>query len=133
MQGEVPFRNYYPRKICVSRISMEVETRRKEFSLGIASLADSTAIGLAGFVSIYIHNLICALPINNSSFLAQFYDQIMMKELNTGLQHLLIPSNLVVENVDISNLDYLIQQNKRQFEILKLSVIRFQRYKDMKL
>ncbi|XP_023344582.1 battenin isoform X3 [Eurytemora carolleeae] len=52
------------------RISMEVETRRKEFSLGIASLADSTAIGLAGFVSIYIHNLICALPINNSSFLA---------------------------------------------------------------
>ena len=44
------------------RISTECEPRRKEFSLGIASLADSTAIGLAGLVAVGLHNWICSIP-----------------------------------------------------------------------
>jgi len=44
------------------RISMEVDERNKEFSLGISSLADSASIGFAGVASIYLHSWICALP-----------------------------------------------------------------------
>eukprot|EP00088_Acartia_fossae_P016176 TRINITY_DN1903_c0_g1_i7.p1 TRINITY_DN1903_c0_g1~~TRINITY_DN1903_c0_g1_i7.p1 ORF type:complete len:440 (+),score=40.78 TRINITY_DN1903_c0_g1_i7:24-1343(+) len=48
------------------RISLESSAREKEFSLGVSSLADSGFIGLAGFVSIYLHTWICALPVTIS-------------------------------------------------------------------
>lgn len=44
------------------RISTETEPRHKEFSLGISSLADSSCIGLAGVLSIYLHSWICSMP-----------------------------------------------------------------------
>ena len=44
------------------RISQESIDREREFSLGISSLADSTAIGLAGVVALPLHNWICNLP-----------------------------------------------------------------------
>jgi len=45
------------------RISEDSRDSEREFSLGIASLADSTAIGLAGLAALPIHNLICDLPL----------------------------------------------------------------------
>ena len=45
------------------RISEESEDRDKQFALGIASLADSSAIGVAGLVALPLHNLICDLPL----------------------------------------------------------------------
>lgn len=43
------------------RISREARKEEKEFSLGIACLADSTAIGFAGAVALPLHNYICAM------------------------------------------------------------------------
>lgn len=45
------------------KISQETEVHHREFSLGIASLADSMAIGLAGLSALPIHNLICKIPL----------------------------------------------------------------------
>ena len=45
------------------RISEESEDRDKQFALGIASLADSSAIGVAGLVALPLHNVICDLPL----------------------------------------------------------------------
>ena len=45
------------------RISEESEDRDKQFALGIASLADSSAIGVAGLAALPLHNLICDLPL----------------------------------------------------------------------
>ena len=45
------------------RISEETQQSDKQFSLGIASLADSSAIGLAGLAALPLHNLICDLPV----------------------------------------------------------------------
>jgi len=45
------------------KISQETEEQNREFSLGIASLADSTAIGLAGLSALPIHNWICEIPL----------------------------------------------------------------------
>ena len=45
------------------RISEESQQSDKQFSLGIASLADSSAIGLAGLAALPLHNLICDLPV----------------------------------------------------------------------
>eukprot|EP00092_Neocalanus_flemingeri_P032193 GFUD01034989.1.p1 GENE.GFUD01034989.1~~GFUD01034989.1.p1 ORF type:complete len:425 (-),score=70.86 GFUD01034989.1:138-1412(-) len=44
------------------RISQESKDREREFSLGISSVADSSAIGLAGIVALPLHNWICKLP-----------------------------------------------------------------------
>ncbi|XP_044257621.1 battenin isoform X2 [Tribolium madens] len=44
------------------RISTEVREENKQFSMAITSFADSIGITLAGIVSIYVHNAICALP-----------------------------------------------------------------------
>jgi len=43
------------------RISREVKKEEKEFSLGIACLADSTAIGFAGAAALPLHDYICAM------------------------------------------------------------------------
>ena len=47
------------------RISQESQDRDKQFALGIASLADSSAIGLAGLAALPLHNLICDLPVTS--------------------------------------------------------------------
>ena len=47
------------------RISQETEESDKQFALGIASLADSSAIGLAGLAALPLHNLICDLPVTS--------------------------------------------------------------------
>ena len=47
------------------RISEESEARDKQFALGIASLADSSAIGLAGLAALPLHNIICDLPVTS--------------------------------------------------------------------
>jgi len=44
------------------RISTEAKQEEKEFSLGISSLADSSAIGFAGAAALPLHNYICGLP-----------------------------------------------------------------------
>ncbi|XP_062520770.1 battenin-like isoform X2 [Corticium candelabrum] len=43
------------------RITKEVEPQYKEFSMGVASCADSTGIGVAGGLAIPIHSYICDL------------------------------------------------------------------------
>lgn len=45
------------------RVSEESEDREREFSLGISSLADSSAIGMAGVVALPLHNWICKMPL----------------------------------------------------------------------
>ncbi|OWF41561.1 battenin-like [Mizuhopecten yessoensis] len=45
------------------RISTKVEPEYREFSMGVASMADSVGIALAGTVTIPSHNRICALNI----------------------------------------------------------------------
>jgi len=44
------------------RISEESSDREREFSLGISSLADSSAIAVAGLVALPLHNWICKMP-----------------------------------------------------------------------
>lgn len=44
------------------RISEESSDREREFSLGISSLADSSAIAIAGLVALPLHNWICKMP-----------------------------------------------------------------------
>jgi len=44
------------------RISEESSDREKEFSLGISSVADSSAIAIAGLVALPLHNWICKMP-----------------------------------------------------------------------
>nr|CAD7411867.1 unnamed protein product [Timema cristinae] len=39
-----------------------VSEDKREFSMGITSLADAVGIALAGFISIPVHNLLCQLP-----------------------------------------------------------------------
>ena len=46
-----------------NNISQESQKRNREFSLGIASVADSLAIALAGFTALPLHNWICNMPI----------------------------------------------------------------------
>ena len=43
------------------RISIEIDKQDREFSIAIASIADSVGIALAGFTSIPTHNSICNL------------------------------------------------------------------------
>ena len=45
------------------KISEESNDRDREFSLGISSLADSTAIGFAAISALPLHNWICDLPL----------------------------------------------------------------------
>ena len=45
-----------------NRISEESSDREREFSLGISSLADSSAIAIAGLVALPLHNWICKMP-----------------------------------------------------------------------
>ncbi|XP_049806347.1 battenin isoform X1 [Schistocerca nitens] len=45
------------------RISTEVPPEKEKFSLSITSLADSLGIGLAGAISLPVHNAICLLPL----------------------------------------------------------------------
>eukprot|EP00794_Sanderia_malayensis_P019299 gene19299-21221_t len=42
------------------RVSTEVESKYREFSMGAASMADSTGITLAGLVAIQLHNYLCS-------------------------------------------------------------------------
>ncbi|KAK7790899.1 hypothetical protein R5R35_007943 [Gryllus longicercus] len=44
------------------RIANEVAPEKKEFSLSITTLADAIGIGLAGAISIPVHNIICKMP-----------------------------------------------------------------------
>ncbi|PSN40420.1 Battenin [Blattella germanica] len=44
------------------RISTEVPYERREFSMGITSLADAIGIGLAGAIALPVHDILCALP-----------------------------------------------------------------------
>jgi len=44
------------------RISEESSDREREFSMGISSLADSSAIAVAGLVALPLHNWICKMP-----------------------------------------------------------------------
>ena len=46
------------------KISNESSERDREFSLGISSIADSIAIGLAGLSALPLHNWICDVPIS---------------------------------------------------------------------
>ena len=39
----------------------QVEEEHREYSMGVASVADSTGITLAGIISVPVHNLICDL------------------------------------------------------------------------
>lgn len=43
-------------------IAKQVPEVHREFSMGLASVADSTGITVAGFVSLFIHNYICGVP-----------------------------------------------------------------------
>ena len=45
-------------------ISENVSEEVREFSLGIASVADSFGIVLAGLISAHIHNALCHLRMN---------------------------------------------------------------------
>lgn len=44
-------------------ISEETKEEVREFSLGVASVADTLGVCLAGFVSIPVHNKICSMPL----------------------------------------------------------------------
>uniref|UniRef100_T1HNT7 Battenin n=1 Tax=Rhodnius prolixus TaxID=13249 RepID=T1HNT7_RHOPR len=45
-----------------NRINQEVPDDRREFSMGMTSLADAVGISLAGFLAIPAHDAICNLP-----------------------------------------------------------------------
>ncbi|XP_050497288.1 battenin isoform X1 [Diabrotica virgifera virgifera] len=47
------------------RISTEVAEENKQFSMAITTFGDSIGITLAGFLAIFAHNKICALPLPN--------------------------------------------------------------------
>lgn len=47
------------------RISREVPVNRKNFALGVVSVADSVGIALAGVLAIPLHNKLCMLPAPN--------------------------------------------------------------------
>nr|CAD7444752.1 unnamed protein product [Timema bartmani] len=41
---------------------LQVSEDKREFSMGITSLSDAVGIGLSGFISIPVHNVLCQLP-----------------------------------------------------------------------
>lgn len=47
------------------RMSQEIPKNRQMFAMGIASVADTVGVTLAGIIAIPVHNAICKLPIPN--------------------------------------------------------------------
>lgn len=47
------------------RMSKEVPKNRQMFAMGIASVADTIGVSIAGLIAIPVHNAICKLPIPN--------------------------------------------------------------------
>jgi hypothetical protein len=43
-------------------VCFQVPFEKREFSMGITSLADAIGIGLAGAISLPVHNILCQLP-----------------------------------------------------------------------
>jgi battenin len=60
LQGGLAYVNTY------YRISREVPAPYKQYSMNLVASSDSIGIILAGFMSIYVHNWICQLPVSSN-------------------------------------------------------------------